>query len=32
LWWAIKAERKIGLALLTAGGATLVGLVYVIVR
>ena len=32
LWWALKAERKIGLALLTAGAATLFGLLYAIVR
>ena len=28
LWWAIKAERRIGFALLTAGAFTFVGLVY----
>ena len=32
LWWAIKAERKIGLALLTGGAATFAGLIYAIVR
>jgi len=32
LWWAIKAERRIGVALLTAGAATLFGLAYAIVR
>lgn len=32
LWWAIKAERKIGLSLLTAGAATFFGLLYAIVR
>jgi len=32
LWWAIKAERKIGLTLLTAGVVTFFGLVYAIVR
>jgi len=32
LWWAIKAERRIGLTLLTAGAATLSILVYVILR
>jgi hypothetical protein len=32
LWWAIKAERRIGLTLLTAGVVTLVAAVYVIVR
>jgi hypothetical protein len=32
LWWAIKAERRIGFALLTTGVATLCGLVYVVLR
>jgi hypothetical protein len=32
LWWAIKAERKIGFTLLTAGAATFFGLIYAIVR
>ena len=32
MWWAIKAERKIGAALLTAGTLTFAGLVYAIVR
>jgi hypothetical protein len=32
LWWAIRAERRIGIALLTAGAATLVGVVYAIIR
>ena len=32
LWWAINAERRIGLTLLTAGVVTLVAAVYVIVR
>jgi len=32
LWWVIKAERRIGLMLLTAGTATLFGLIYAIVR
>ena len=31
LWWAIKAERRIGLALLTTGAATFLILLYVIV-
>jgi hypothetical protein len=31
LWWAVKAERRIGLTLLTAGAVTLLGLVYAIV-
>lgn len=30
LWWAIRAERKIGLTLLAAGAVTLSGLVYAI--
>ena len=32
MWWAIKAERKIGAALLTTGGLTFAGLVYALVR
>lgn len=32
LWWAIKAERTIGLTLLTAGAATLLGLVFTILH
>jgi hypothetical protein len=32
LWWAIKAERRIGLTLLATGMATLFGLVYVVLR
>jgi hypothetical protein len=32
LWWAIKAERRIGFALLGAGAVTFVGLIYAIVR
>jgi len=32
LWWAIKAERRIGFALLTAGAATFFGLIYAILR
>jgi len=32
LWFAIKAERRIGAALLLAGGGTLMGLVYAISR
>ena len=32
LWWAIKAERRIGFALLTTGAATFFGLVYVVLR
>ena len=32
LWWAIKAERRIGIALLAGGAATFFGLIYAIVR
>ena len=32
LWWAIKAERRIGLTLLTTGAATFFILLYAIVR
>lgn len=32
LWWAIKAERRIGFALLTAGTATFFGLIYAVIR
>ena len=32
LWWAIKAERRIGMALLAGGAATFAGLVYAVVR
>jgi hypothetical protein len=32
LWWAIKAERRLGIGLLAGGVATLSGLVYAIVR
>lgn len=32
LWWAIKAERRIGIALLAGGAATFVGLIYAVVR
>ena len=32
LWWAIKAERRIGFALLAAGAFTFVGLVYAVIR
>jgi hypothetical protein len=32
LWSAIKAERRIGLALLAAGSVTFFGLIYVVVR
>lgn len=32
LWWAIKAERRIGLALLGAGAVTLFGLIFAILH
>jgi hypothetical protein len=32
LWWAIKAERRIGFALLAGGAATFCGLIYAVVR
>ena len=32
LWWAIKADRRIGIALLAGGAATFFGLVYAILR
>ena len=32
LWWAIKAERRAGALMLTAGAVTFAGLVYAIVR
>ena len=32
LWWAIKAERRIGFALLATGMATFFGLVYAVLR
>ena len=32
LWWAIKAERRVGFALLAGGAATFAGLIYGIVR
>ena len=32
MWWAIKAERRIGTTLLSAGAVTLAGLIYAIVR
>jgi hypothetical protein len=32
LWWAIKAERRIGLTLLTAGAVTFLGLVFAILH
>ena len=32
LWWALRAERKVGLMLLTGGVITLGGLIYVVIR
>jgi hypothetical protein len=32
LWWAIKAERRIGLALLGAGAVTFFGLIFAILH
>jgi hypothetical protein len=32
LWWSIRAERRIGLTLLTAGAATFFGLIYAVIR
>jgi hypothetical protein len=32
LWWVLKAERRIGLALLSAGALTFFGLIYAVVR
>lgn len=32
LWWSLRAERRVGLAMLSAGVATLAGLAYVILR
>ncbi len=32
LWYAIRAERRIGLALLSAGAMTLLGLIYAVIR
>jgi hypothetical protein len=32
LWWAIKAERRTGVALLAGGAATFAGLIYAVVR
>jgi hypothetical protein len=32
LWWTIKAERRIGFALLSAGIVTFVGLIYAVIR
>ena len=32
LWWAIRAERRVGLALLGAGGITFFGLIFVILH
>ena len=32
MWWAIKAERRIGAALLAAGTLTFAGLIYAVIR
>jgi hypothetical protein len=32
LWFAIKAERRVGLAMLTAGAVTFFGLIYAVIR
>ena len=32
LWYAIRAERRIGVALLTAGAVSFFGLIYVVIR
>jgi hypothetical protein len=32
LWWAIKAERRIGLTLLAAGALTFFGLIFAILH
>lgn len=32
LWWAVKADRRIGLTLLTTGVVTLFGLIYAVIR
>jgi hypothetical protein len=32
MWWAIKAERRIGAAMLTAGAVTFAGLIYAVIR
>ena len=32
LWWAMKAERRIGLTLLTTSAVTLFGLIYAVIR
>lgn len=32
LWWALKAERRVGIALLTAGFVTLVAFVFVVIH
>ena len=32
LWWAIRAERRFGLTLLTAGAVTFFGLIYAVIR
>jgi hypothetical protein len=32
LWYVLKAERRIGFALLAAGGLTFFGLIYAVIR
>ena len=32
LWWTLKAERRIGAVLLSAGIMTFLGLIYVVIR
>lgn len=32
LWWALRAERRVGAVLLTAGAVTFAGLIYVVLR
>ena len=32
LWWVLKAERRVGLTMLSAGVATFLGLIYVFIR
>ena len=32
MWWAIKAERRVGAALVTAGAVTFAGLIYAVIR
>jgi hypothetical protein len=32
LWFALKAERRVGLALILAGAASFFGIVYAVIR